>query len=88
ARGGEELAPMTLLAAREGWRTAMKEYAAQAANVLDREHGQDEAFPWECVDIGVSREALWDEWQRYKEGRRSPKCPDEPCGRCDACSWA
>ncbi|WP_243311909.1 radical SAM protein [Fundidesulfovibrio agrisoli] len=87
ARGGEELAPMTLLAAREGWRAAMKEYAAHAANVLDRERGRDEAFPWECVDVGVSREALWDEWERYKQGRRSPKCPDEPCGRCEACSW-
>ena len=87
ARGGEELAPLMIQAARSGWRRAMEAFEGDVAELLDRERGEDEPFPWECVDVGVSRAALWDEWLRYKEGRRSPKCPDEGCGRCEACSW-
>ena len=85
ARGGEELAALSILAGEMGWRKALASWDGDVSAVLDRERGKDEAFPWEVIDVGVGREALWREWERYKSGRRTPKCPDYPCGLCDAC---
>jgi radical SAM superfamily enzyme YgiQ (UPF0313 family) len=89
ARGGEELAGLYLSAGEHGWRQALKDWSAAGGDisaVLDRERAKDEVFPWECIDIGVGREALWREWERYKSGKRTPKCPDVGCGLCRACS--
>ena len=52
------------------------------------ERDQDEAFPWECIDVGVSRESLWREWRRYREAAPTPKCPEAACGSCGACALA
>jgi radical SAM superfamily enzyme YgiQ (UPF0313 family) len=92
ARGGEEMAGLYVLAGERGWREALAKWPAtrgvdggDAFAGLDRERARDEAFPWECIDIGVGREVLWREWERYKSGRRTPKCPDTGCGMCRAC---
>jgi len=88
ARGGQDLATLYLLAGEHGWREALKRWGGDASAVLDRERGHDEAFPWEVVDVGVGREALWREWRRYATGRLTPKCPEAGCGRCLACGQA
>ena len=85
ARGGEDLASLHVLAAEHGWRQAMKEWPGDASAVLDRKRAKDEAFPWECIDIGVSRDILRREWERYTSGKRTPKCPDSGCDACGAC---
>lgn len=85
ARGSGDLAELYVLAGEHGWREALKRWSGDRAWVLDRERGQEEAFPWECVDICVGREALWREWERYKSGKRTPKCPERGCGLCRAC---
>jgi len=86
ARGGEELAQLSLLAGELGWRQALKAWDGDTARTLDFERGKDEPFPWECIDIGVGRDILRREWERYKSGKRTPKCPDAGCLRCGACA--
>lgn len=88
ARGGEDLAGLYILAGEHGWRGALKRWEGDMAWVLDRERGRGEIFPWEVIDVGVGREALWREWGRYASGKATPKCPDAPCGRCLACGGA
>jgi len=85
ARGGEELAELNVLAGELGWRKGLSAWAGDMGPVLDRERGKDEPFPWECIDVGVGRDVLWREWERYQSGKRTPKCPDIDCGRCAAC---
>ena len=85
ARGGEDLAALHVLAAEHGWRQAIKEWPGDVGSVLDRERAKDEPFPWECIDIGVSRDILRREWERYTSGKRTPKCPDAGCNACGAC---
>ncbi|MBI4805671.1 MAG: radical SAM protein [Desulfovibrio sp.] len=85
ARGTEELAQLNMLAGELGWRKALRQWGGDAGAVLDRERGRDETFPWECIDIGVSRASLWREWERYKSGKRTPKCPEKGCSICGAC---
>ncbi|GFK93545.1 Ribosomal protein S12 methylthiotransferase RimO [Fundidesulfovibrio magnetotacticus] len=85
ARGGEDLAELSIMAGERGWRKALDAWGGDVSSVLDRERAPDEAFPWECVDVGVERAVLRAEWERYVTGRPSPRCPEGPCARCGAC---
>jgi radical SAM superfamily enzyme YgiQ (UPF0313 family) len=85
ARAGEEAFDLLVLAARSGWRKALADWSGDPAAILDRERAQDETFPWEVVDPGVTRAFLWREWQRYKSGQTTRSCPPEGCAACRAC---
>jgi len=37
------------------------------------------------IDIGVARDLLWREWQRYRQGQGSAKCPPDGCPACGRC---
>ncbi|MCM1287706.1 MAG: TIGR03960 family B12-binding radical SAM protein [Clostridium sp.] len=39
-----------------------------------RERSEDEIFPWEHIDVGVSKGFLLREWKNAKEGRVTPNC--------------
>lgn len=48
-----------------------------------RERGEDEVFPWDFIDDGVSKEYLLREWKRSKEGKVTPNCRMQ-CAGCGA----
>lgn len=48
-----------------------------------RERDQDELFPWDFIDIGVTKEFLKKEWQRAMEGTVTPNCRMQ-CSGCGA----
>jgi radical SAM superfamily enzyme YgiQ (UPF0313 family) len=52
-----------------------------------RERGEDEVFPWEVIDNGVTRDYLWREYQRGLAGELSPPCAPG-CRRCGVCGPA
>lgn len=86
ARGDEALFPLIEQAVTAGsFRRALKTWDGDVAAVLDRQHPQDEVFPWDIVDVGVSRDFLWREWERYKEGVATAKCPPDGCAACRRC---
>ncbi len=100
ARGGEEVFSLVRLAAEQdlSWRAALeswKEIIGDAgghdpvAAILDHERGRDEAFPWECIDLGLDREFLYREWERYGQAKASAPCPalsqENGCGDCARC---
>ena len=87
ARGDASVHDLILQTAEQGgsWRKGLKAWSGDPAVFLDRERGRSEVFPWECVDAGVDREALWLEWERYKQGRMSPGCSPLGCERCPGC---
>lgn len=85
SRGGEEAFELVRLAAEGGWKKAMRAWAEGAAHVLDRERGPDEAFPWEVIDMGVSRASLWREYERAGRFLHSPGCAGDGCAQCRLC---
>jgi len=86
SRGGEEVFELVRLAAEHGgWKKAMRHFEAETARILDRERAKDEPFPWEVVDVGVSRDLLWREYERGAQARHSPICPPEGCAKCGRC---
>ncbi len=46
-----------------------------------RERGEDEIFPWDFIDAGVSREFLLREWRAAMNGNVTPNCR----ARCSGC---
>lgn len=39
-----------------------------------RERDADEIFPWDFIDIGVTKDFLYREWQRAQKGEVTPNC--------------
>ncbi|HCR83293.1 MAG TPA: B12-binding domain-containing radical SAM protein, partial [Lachnospiraceae bacterium] len=51
-----------------------------------RKRDLDELFPWDFIDIGVSRNFLKKEWERAKHGRITPNCR-RGCSGCGAAQF-
>ena len=51
-----------------------------------RERGEDELFPWDHIDIGVTKAFLRREWNRAMAGVVTPNCR-EACSGCGAASY-
>ncbi len=48
-----------------------------------RERGKDELFPWDFIDIGVTKEFLYREYERAEQEAVTPNCR-EKCSGCGA----
>lgn len=48
-----------------------------------RQRDAEELFPWDFIDIGVSRKFLYKEWERAMQGEVTPNCRME-CSGCGA----
>lgn len=51
-----------------------------------RERGMDELFPWDFIDIGVTKTFLKREWERAMEGTVTPNCRMQ-CSGCGAAKY-
>jgi radical SAM superfamily enzyme YgiQ (UPF0313 family) len=89
ARGDRRVALFLEKVALEGlsWPQAMRTAPLNPDFWVMRERDQDEPFPWEIIDLGVTRAFLWEEYQRALQERKSPPCmPEEGCRRCGICN--
>lgn len=86
ARGDERLFPLIAAAVTAGsFRRALKTWDGDPAFYLDRQRPKDERLPWDIIDNGVSRDYLWQEWERYQAGIGTAKCPPAGCASCKRC---
>ncbi len=51
-----------------------------------RERDKDEKFPWDFIDIGVSKKFLWREYEKAKAEEITPNCR-EKCSGCGAAGF-
>ena len=51
-----------------------------------RERYEDEVFPWDFIDIGVTKKFLRREWERAMKGEVTPNCRMQ-CSGCGAARW-
>lgn len=85
ARGGEEIFPCLERAAEVGLAAAVRECDDLVREVLHRPLARDSVFPWERLDMGVSRRFLYSEWTKYRHGLTTAPCPASGCGQCRLC---
>jgi radical SAM superfamily enzyme YgiQ (UPF0313 family) len=72
------------LAAGDSLRTACRAAGVDPAFYLTRERREEEVFPWEVIDSGVTREYLRQEYRRALRGELTPPCAPG-CRRCGVC---
>jgi len=56
------------------WMEELEKAGLDILFYVKRERTKDEILPWDMIDCGVSKEFLWREWLRSKEGVVSPNC--------------
>ena len=69
------------------WEEAMLRTGVNPESYL-RERPFTEAFPWERIESGVSREFLLSEANRAEKGEPTPDCRSGACGACGVCGQA
>ena len=68
------------------WMKAFEDCGLDPAFYANRRRGQDEVFPWDHIDVGVSKKYLLRENQRAEKGEVTPNCMDA-CSGCGAASF-
>ena len=68
------------------WLKAMEETGIDLFFYTRRTRKEDELFPWDFIDAGVSRNFLLKEWQRALEGQVTPNCRQK-CSGCGAARY-
>ncbi|NLA84753.1 MAG: TIGR03960 family B12-binding radical SAM protein [Clostridiales bacterium] len=58
----------------EAWKKAFEEEGIDPAFYSHRQREKDEIFPWDHIDIGVTKEFLWREWQKALREEITPDC--------------
>ncbi len=65
------------------WLRAFENTGADMAFYNERERKEDELFPWDFIDIGVTKDFLRREWERAMKGEVTPNCREQ-CSGCGA----
>lgn len=100
ARGDRRIAPVIEEAYRLGclfdswtetfrndlWMEAFENTNVDISFYNHRPRGKDEIFPWDFIDIGVSRSFLYREWERAMNETVTPNCR-EKCSGCGAAGF-
>ena len=68
------------------WLQAFQETGIDPDFYTQRERGEDELFPWDFIDIGVTKRFLRREWERAMQAKVTPNCR-EACSGCGAASY-
>jgi radical SAM superfamily enzyme YgiQ (UPF0313 family) len=85
ARGDRRVADMLLAARQQGWTRACRESPVNPDFFTLRARRADELFPWDFIDHGVTKDYLWEEYQRALQGQETPPCRPQVCSRCGVC---
>lgn len=70
----------------EKWMQAFENTGIDIAFYNERERSMDEVFPWDFIDIGVSKAFLKREWERAMKAEVTPNCRRQ-CSGCGAARW-
>ena len=71
----------------ENWVEAFQECHVDMDFYIKRERGEDELFPWDFIDIGVTKDFLLREYHNAKEETVTPNCRAK-CAGCGAGKFA
>lgn len=87
SRGDRRLAPLIAdVVEKEGnWSGALKSINVNPDFYVSRERQKEELLPWDFIDHRVSKEYLWQEYQRALAARATPACDPGRCTRCGVC---
>ncbi|MGQ9919803.1 MAG: radical SAM protein, partial [Desulfobacca sp.] len=87
SRGDRRVADLLLRAqqANGDWALACRHSPVNPDFFVMRPRPREELFPWDFIDHGVSKDYLWEEYQKALAGQQTPPCPPHGCRRCGVC---
>ncbi len=89
SRGDRRVAQLLLAAhANQGnWPQVFKTAALNPSFYIHRERPMEELLPWDCIDQGLDKMFLWNEYQRALQAKETKPCPADPekCQICGVC---
>ena len=65
------------------WLSCFAECGLDIGFYTTRERAEDEIFPWDFIDCGVTKPFLLREWKKAQAGEVSPNCREQ-CQGCGA----
>ena len=68
------------------WLEAFDKTGVDMAFYNERERGEDEIFPWDFIDIGVTKTFLRREWEKAMREEITPNCRQK-CSGCGTAKW-
>ncbi|MCD7866449.1 MAG: B12-binding domain-containing radical SAM protein, partial [Clostridiales bacterium] len=68
------------------WQEAFAETGADIPFYTTRERSEDEIFPWDFIDAGVTKSFLLREWKRALAGEITPNCRQQ-CSGCGSAKY-
>lgn len=68
------------------WLETFEECGVDPSFYTVRKRADNEIFPWDFIDCGVSREFLLREWKKAQKGETTPDC-QEYCNGCGAAKY-
>lgn len=101
ARGDRRLAEVLVSAFRKGcrfdgwsdrlrldlWRQAFAACGVDPDFYTTRPRRHGEPFPWDRIDVRVSRDHLWAEWEKALRGEKTLDCRTGACHGCGVCDF-
>lgn len=69
------------------WEQSIRDLDLDAHAYVHRPRGAEEVFPWDHIDMKVSRAYLWEEWQKALQGGMTEDCRDGECQNCGVCDF-
>ena len=71
---------------RQIWDEAIEETNIDMDFYITRERSDDEIFPWDFIDTGVTKRFLLNEWHNAQNEKVTPNCRMQ-CSGCGAASF-
>jgi radical SAM-linked protein len=68
------------------WRESFDKAGLDPERFIYRSKEFSEVFPWDHLETGVSKDFLWDEYQKSFSGGLTPDCRTGECSECGICS--
>lgn len=66
---------------KDSWEQAIAETGTELAYYNYREREKGECFPWDIINAGVTKDFLYAEYEKSKQGKVTPSCADQ-CSNC------
>ena len=85
ARGDRRVADILLAAHKHGWYNALRQSPVNPDFFVYRPRQLEELFPWDFIDHGLSKDYLWEEYQKALAEEETPPCLPDICHRCGVC---
>jgi radical SAM family uncharacterized protein/radical SAM-linked protein len=69
------------------WEKAFAKFGYEDKDFSEKCYGYDDALPWDNINVGVTKDFLWSEYERSEKLIATPDCAGGDCSACGVCDF-